>query len=275
MVFIWGLVWGSFFNVCIYRIPVGKSVVKPGSHCYSCGSPVRWYDNIPLISYVLLRGNCRYCGTHFSPRYFFVELLTGLLFLAVFISFGFRWETPVHMLFVSFLIIGTFTDIDHFIIPDRITLGGMVCAVIATGILGPHSLIAREFVLSWDLAKQLTFQWDAPGAPNPLPYYVPLLFSIFGAAFGYAMLWAVGLMGKLLFRKEAMGMGDVKLAAPLGLYLGYLGWKQVIFGGLLGFVVGGVLTVLMLRLRSADRPAETAHGPAMVAAALGVVLVLQ
>ena len=94
--FVFGTIVGSFLNVCIYRIPARKSVVYPGSHCYSCGSPVQWYDNVPLLSYVLLRGNCRHCGTHFSPRYFFVELLTGLLFLAVFISFGFRWETGHH-----------------------------------------------------------------------------------------------------------------------------------------------------------------------------------
>ncbi len=243
MVFIWGLVWGSFFNVCIYRIPVGKSVVTPGSHCYSCGSPVRWYDNIPLLSYLLLRGNCRFCGTHFSPRYFFVELLTGLLFLAVFVSFGFQWETPFHMVFVSFLIIGTFTDIDHFIIPDRITLGGMVFAIVATGLLGPHSLIAREFVLSWEMAKQLTFQWSAPDPPEAIPYYVPFLFSVFSAAFGYGMLWAVGLMGKVLFRKEAMGMGDVKLFAFLGAWLGPLNCIWILF---LSAFVGAIMGLSLL-----------------------------
>lgn len=239
LVFIWGLIWGSFFNVCIYRIPAGKSVVKPGSHCYSCGSEVAWYDNIPLLSYLVLRGNCRFCGTHFSPRYFFVELLTGLLFLAAFFVFGFTWETPFHMVFLSLLIIGTFTDIDHFIIPDRITLGGLLFAVIATGLLGNHSFIAREFGLAWELWHQVTFQWESPPPPSPLPFYLPLLYSLFSAVFGYGMLWAVGQFGKLLFRKEAMGMGDVKLFAFLGAWMGALNCIWILFlSALVGATIG-------------------------------------
>ena len=86
--FVFGCIFGSFFNVCIYRIPARKSIIRPGSHCYSCGSPIRWYDNIPIVSYLLLRGNCRDCGTHFSPRYLGVELLTGLIFLAIYLKSG-------------------------------------------------------------------------------------------------------------------------------------------------------------------------------------------
>jgi leader peptidase (prepilin peptidase)/N-methyltransferase len=243
MVFIWGLIWGSFFNVCIYRIPAGKSVVKPGSHCYSCGSTVKWYDNIPLLSYLALRGNCRHCGTHFSPRYFFVELLTGLLFLATFLTFGFQWQTPFHMIFISLLIIGTFTDIDHFIIPDGITLGGLVYAVVATGLLVNHSFIAHEFSLAWELWHQLSFQWNPQPPPDPLPWYIPLLYSIFSAAFGYGMLWAVGLFGKLLFRKEAMGMGDVKLFAFLGAWMGALNCIWILF---LSAFVGATIGLSLL-----------------------------
>lgn len=238
-VFIWGLVWGSFFNVCIYRIPAGKSVAAPGSHCYTCGSPVAWYDNIPLLSYVLLRGNCRSCGSHFSPRYFFIELLTGLLFFAAFVSFGLRWETPFHMIFISFLIIGTFTDIDHFIIPDRITLGGLAFALVVTGLLSNHSFIAREYRLSWELWQQLSFQWRPKPPPGPLPWYLPFLYSLFSAAFGYSMLWSVGLFGKLLFRKEAMGMGDVKLFAFLGAWMGALNCIWILFfSAFVGATVG-------------------------------------
>jgi len=243
MVFIWGLIWGSFFNVCIYRIPIGKSVVTPPSHCYSCGSPVRWYDNIPVISYLILRGNCRSCGTHFSPRYLFVELLTGLLFLAAFLAFGVQWQTPFHLIFISLLIVGTFTDIDHFIIPDRITLGGTLFAIIATGILGPYSFIAGELKLSWELVKQLSFQFDATPPPDPLPYYWPFLFSLFSAAFGYSMLWVVGLFGKIMFRKEAMGMGDVKLFAFLGAWMGPLCCIWILF---LSALVGAVLGLSLL-----------------------------
>ena len=86
--FVMGITWGSFFNVCVYRVPVGKSIVRPGSHCYSCGTFLKWYDNIPLLSYVLLGGNCRYCGSHFSARYFLVELLSGVLFVLTYLQFG-------------------------------------------------------------------------------------------------------------------------------------------------------------------------------------------
>lgn len=238
-VFIWGLVWGSFFNVCIYRIPAGKSTAMPGSHCYTCGSPLAWYDNIPLLSYLALRGNCRSCGSHFSPRYFFIELLTGLLFLATFVVFGFQWQTPFHMIFISLLIVGTFTDIDHFIIPDRITLGGLVFALVATGLLANHSFIAKEYVLSRELWRQLSFQWQPVPTPGPLPWYLPFLYSLFSAAFGYAMLWSVGLFGKILFRKEAMGMGDVKLFAFLGAWMGAVNCIWILFfSALVGATIG-------------------------------------
>lgn len=241
---LWGLVWGSFFNVCIYRIPAGKSVSYPGSHCYTCGSPVRWYDNIPLLSYLALGGNCRFCGTHFSPRYFFVELLTGLLFLGVYLSFGLQIQTPFHMVFVGLLIIGTFTDIDHFIIPDRITLGGLAFAVIATGALANHSFIAQEYRVAWEIWRQFSFQWDTVRLPAQLPWYLPLLYSITSAGFGYGMLWALGLFGKLLFRKEAMGMGDVKLFAFLGAWMGITSCIWILFlSALVGALMG--LSLLM------------------------------
>jgi leader peptidase (prepilin peptidase)/N-methyltransferase len=243
LVFLWGLVWGSFFNVCIYRIPVGKSVSFPGSHCYTCGSPVRWYDNIPLISYLILGGNCRFCGTHFSPRYFFVELLTGLLFLAAYLSFGLQLQTPFHMIFIGLLIIGTFTDIDHFIIPDRITLGGLAFAIVATGLLANHSFIAQEYRTATAIWHQLSFNWSAKRLPARLPIYLPLLYSLASAAFGYAMLWALGWFGKLLFRKEAMGMGDVKLFAFLGAWMGITSCIWILF---LSALVGAVMGLSLL-----------------------------
>ena len=148
---IFGLIWGSFFNVCIYRIPAGKSVVLPGSHCGNCGTFIRWYDNIPLVSYLLLRGNCRDCGMHFSARYFFVELLTGVLFLGIFLKFGVTWTLPFHLIFASLLFIGIFTDIDHFILPDRFTLGGAAYALVVALILGRHAIIADEMKLTEDI----------------------------------------------------------------------------------------------------------------------------
>lgn len=169
----------------------------------------------------------------------FVELLTGALFCAAYLSFGPQWQTPFHMVFLGLLIIGTFTDIDHFIIPDRITLGGTVFAVIATGLLARESFIADQIHLSRELWRQLTFQWDAPRASRHLPVWLPLVFSIFSAGFGYAMLWLVGLMGRLLFRKEAMGMGDVKLFAFLGAWMGPLYCIWILFvSAFVGALVG-------------------------------------
>src|SRR5690606_38420337 len=141
------------------------------------GSPVAWHGNIPILSYLMLRGNCRFCGTHYSARYLAVELLTGLLFLATFLSFGFQPATPFHMIFVAFLIIGTFTDIDHFIIPDRITIGGFVFAAITTGLLANHSFIAHQYVLTKELWDHLSFDWGARPPATPLPWYLPFLFS--------------------------------------------------------------------------------------------------
>lgn len=204
---------------------------------------VKWYDNIPLVSYVLLRGNCRSCGTHFSPRYFFIELLTGLLFLAVFLSFGMQWQTPFHMVFVSFLIIGTFTDIDYYIIPDGITVGGTVFAVVATGVLGAQSYITPQLELTWEVVKQLTFQWDAGKIAIPMPWWYPLTYSLLSAGFGYLMLWSVGLIGKLLFRKEAMGMGDVKLFAFLGAWMGALNCVWILF---LSAFIGSIFGISLL-----------------------------
>lgn len=243
LVFLWGLLWGSFFNVCIYRIPAGKSVIYPGSHCYTCGSPVRWYDNIPLLSYILLRGNCRFCGTHFSMRYFAIELLTALLFLATFLSFGFQWQTPFHLIVVSLLIIGTFTDIDHFIIPDRVTLGGLAFAVIATAVLGSHSFIAHEYRMARAIWNQLSFNWNAQPLPTVLPSWLPLVYSLASAAFGYGMLWLLGAFGKLLFRKEAMGMGDVKLFAFLGAWMGITSCIWILF---LSAFVGALMGLSLL-----------------------------
>lgn len=243
LAFLWGLIWGSFFNVCIYRIPMKKSVVHPGSHCYSCGVPVKWYDNIPVISYLMLGGNCRHCGTHFSSRYLFVELFTGLMFLAVFLVFGLQWQTPFQMVFVAFLIVGTFTDIDHFIIPDRITIGGTIFAIITTGILGLHSFMAQEITFTREFLHQFSFDYSSDRVPQTIHWYTPLLYSLIGAAFGYGLLWCIGLMGRLLFRKEAMGMGDVKLFAFLGAWMGPLNCVWILF---LSAFVGALLGISLL-----------------------------
>ncbi|HLS28424.1 MAG TPA: prepilin peptidase, partial [Opitutales bacterium] len=126
--FVFGAIVGSFLNVCIYRIPEEKSVVTPGSHC-SCGKPIAWYDNIPIVSWILLRGRARCCGRPFSIRYPFIELLTGVLFLICWWSFS-PLVAFCGMFFCALLICATFIDFDHMIIPDRFTIGGAVAGVV-------------------------------------------------------------------------------------------------------------------------------------------------
>jgi len=228
MSFIFGLIWGSFFNVCIYRIPAGKSVVTPGSHCGNCGTFIRWYDNIPLLSYLLLRGNCRSCGMHFSARYFFVELITGFLFLAVYVKFGPVIALPFHLIFVSMLFIGIFTDIDHFILPDRFTLGGAAFALVTALILGKYAVIADEYLITRKLYSSFRANFD-PQETIHLGRMAIFLFAVGSSIFGYMMLAALGIFGKIVFRKEAMGAGDLKLFAFLGAYLGAINCVLILF----------------------------------------------
>ena len=124
-VFLFGAAIGSFLNVCIYRMPIGRSIVNPPSACPSCAQPIRWFDNIPLISYLALRGKCRHCGATFTARYFLVELLTALMFLMIWIMFK-GWLAPIYWVLAAGLIAATFIDFEHFIIPNEITLGGIV-----------------------------------------------------------------------------------------------------------------------------------------------------
>lgn len=238
MAFLFGLLWGSFFNVCIYRLPINKSVVRPGSHCYSCGTFLKWHENIPVLGYIMQRGACRTCGASFSARYAGIELLSGLLFLAAFARFGFQLQTLTHLVFISLLVVGTFTDIDHFILPNGVTWGGAAFAVAVAAILGPYAFIAEQYVLAHSIYRSFSFR-TAPVDLESLPHFIPLLWSLISAAIGYGMLWAIALLGRLLFRKEAMGGGDVKLFAFLGAYMGAINCLWILFlSAVLGATVG-------------------------------------
>jgi leader peptidase (prepilin peptidase)/N-methyltransferase len=200
--FAWGAIWGSFLNVVIYRLPLDLSVVKPGSHCPACEAPIRWYDNVPIFSYFILRGRCRRCEAAFSPRYALVEATCAVLSLALFRAsvMPFDPETFVQGLvmwawlqvFVYGLIAITFIDLEHLYIPDVISL-----PLIALGVGG-------AFLIP---------------IPGPMDH---LVGALAGAGF---LLLVVG-FGWLVFRREAMGMGDVKLLSGLG---AYLGWKALPF----------------------------------------------
>ncbi len=237
---------GSFLNVCIYRIPAGKSVVRPGSHC-ACGQPVRWFDNLPILSWLLLRGRARCCGRPFSVRYPAVELLTALVFLVCALEFG-PGKALGAMLFASMLIAASFIDIDHMIIPDRFSIGGAVVGVVLS-VLVP-SLHGYTAPASVD-----------PALGHLLAGLQAGIDSVLGMFVGSALVLWIALLAEKILRKEAMGFGDVKLLGCIGAFLGWKGAVCAVFGGA---VLGVIATVLWLPFR---RSAPAAAGPAAAAPA--------
>ncbi len=203
--FVFGACIGSFLNVCIHRLPRDLSLAAPGSQCPECRSPIRWYDNIPLVSYALLGGRCRYCQGGISARYAGVEALTGLLFVWLYYWFCLRLHRPVGVFVVyaaltAALIAATFIDFDFHIIPNEITFSGIALAPAA-------SFLAPE-IHGAGLSR-----WAAVG------------HSLVGVLVGGGVVLAVALIGQVIFRKEAMGLGDVKLMAFVG---GVTGWQVAV-----------------------------------------------
>lgn len=223
-----GLVVGSFLNVCIYRVPAKKSIVFPNSYCFTCGTPIKWYDNIPLLSYVLLWGHCRTCGVRISPRYFLVELLTGIIFVLTFFKFRYTWAMAVYLVFFSMLIIATFTDFDHWIIPDSISLGGLGFALVV-------ALFA-----SW-LGTSLLISTAGPVKGQSM--FMPLLNALIGAGFGFLLLYGIAVVGSLVFGQEAMGGGDIKLFAFIG---GMVGWINAVLILALSSFLGAIIGVSLM-----------------------------
>jgi len=208
--FVFGAVVGSFLNVCIYRIPKGLSIVSPPSSCPNCGSRIPFYLNVPILAYLVLRGRCSKCSEPFSARYPIVEALTGVFAVFTFIRFGPSIETLVYFAFLSALIVITFIDLDLKIIPDVISLPGIVVG------------LAASFFLPY------------PGVVD----------SLIGAVAGGGILLLVAWGYLLATGHEGMGMGDVKLLAMIG---AFLGWKGVVvtllFGSFIGALLGAVLII--------------------------------
>ncbi len=210
-----GLVVGSFLNVCIHRIPEGISIVWPASKCAYCSKRIVWYDNIPVLSYLFLRGKCRHCQRKISAQYPIVEFLTGIVFLLLFrsvlmVSSG---TTCVYVFFIVFcclLIVGSFVDLRLHIIPNEITYTGLILAPIASILcVGLH-----------DLSGSLRFFVDSGNQ-----WIASLLASLIGIFVSGGLIFLCGVFGKLVFRKDAMGFGDVKLMGVIG---GFLGWKLAV-----------------------------------------------
>ena len=212
--FIFGALAGSFLNVCILRIPSGDSIVSPPSHCPKCKAAIAFYDNVPLLSYLILRGQCRSCSVRISPRYFVVELLTALLALALYDRFGFGFSFFVSFVFVGALIVISFIDLDVRIVPDVISLPGIV--------VGLALSVAGYFLISGESAV----------VPSPVS-------SLLGILAGGGFLLATAWIYEKITGVEGMGGGDIKLLAMIG---AFLGWQSIpltlFFASLVGSIVG-------------------------------------
>ena len=305
-IFVLGAMIGSFLNVCIVRLPDEKSVVFPGSHCGQCKKPIAWYDNIPLISWILLKGNCRNCGQKFSIRYWFVELLTGIVFVLFYWHYGLTPVLGPYLVMVSCFIVATFVDFGHRIIPDEVSIGGMF-AGIALSVVVPqlHSVNASEAALSGFIAGMVVLiclglmaiypifckhLMEEEGgdqdrgvkilvlcsllilaginmAAGHLPsniaaYLLSLSMALSGYIVGGGMIYAMGLLGDIVFKKESMGGGDVKLLAMVG---AFLGWKLAILAFFIAPFFGAIFGIAE-KFRTGD--STMAYGPFLILGSL-------
>ena len=226
IVFLYGLVFGSFLNVCIYRLPRGESVVRPRSRCPGCGNTISAWRNIPIVSFLLLRGRCGSCGSPISWRYPAVELLTGLLLVALYFRFGLTSCFIVNALFVCLVVVLVFTDLDRRILPDILTKGGLVAGILLSPLQDPSILGMELLPESFpDLVRQVGN---------------PVLSSLAGVLFGAGFLWSVAWLYLKIRKIEGMGFGDIKMIAMIGAFLGWqLTWLTILLGSLLGAVLGG------------------------------------
>ena len=254
-VFLFGLIIGSFLNVCIVRIPSGKSIVLPASACPKCGLAIRPYDNIPVVSYLLLRGKCRGCKTKISWMYPLVELLTGLLFLGCFYVFGISVETAKWAAFSAIMVVLVFTDLRERILPDVVNFTGLAIGLIFSLFTKPTDGTAL-----W-IANHL-FDY-----PPPAPV-ISLVDAILGAAVGGGLLWLVSEAYFKLRGREGMGLGDVKMMLMAGAFLGA---KRTLLTILAGSLLGSVLGVAIILARRKDADYELPFGTFLGAAALLVV----
>ncbi len=228
---VFGMVVGSFLNVCICRLPKHESIVSPPSHCPVCSYQICWYDNIPLLSYLFLRGKCRGCGTSISLQYPLVELLNGVLTLLLFLRFGPTLVCAVLFMFCSALVVITFIDIEHQIIPDEISLPGIVAGFILSFFIPGHG-------------------W---------------LNSLLGILLGGGSLLLVASVYQRLTGKDGMGGGDIKLLAMMG---AFLGWKAVPFIIFASSLIGSIIGVSIMLLQKKDSKLAIPFGPYLAFAAV-------
>ena len=250
LVFALGSVVGSFLNVCIYRLPRDRSVVSPPSHCPKCGARLRAADLVPLLSFLALARKCRSCGNPIPWRYFLVELITGLVFVLVWIVSGPGPQVLPAWIFSSTMIAVVFTDLDHMIIPDKLVLGALAAALLSEALL-----VAR--------ATTPLLSVPVPGTDSALPRFLA------GGGLGVAAFVFIRAFSQLLFRREGMGLGDLKLAGAIGAMLGPA-HALLSFGLAIG--VGAMLGVALLLLRLRRRMEYLPFGPFLALSSLTVLL---
>lgn len=236
---LFGLIVGSFLNVCVYRLPRGESIVKPRSHCPECGRALPWNENIPVISYIFLRGKCSGCGKHISFIYPVVEILTAAIAVVLYVFFGLSPRAAIYFVLFSALIIATFTDFERQEIPDVITLPGIAAGLLAVSIF-PELLTGTRLEA--------------------------VINSILGILVGGGSLYILGFVGEIIFRKESMGGGYIKLLAMIG---AFLGWKLTLLTFFLAPFFGS-FTGLILKIREGKEVIP--YGPYLSLAALISVL---
>jgi leader peptidase (prepilin peptidase)/N-methyltransferase len=233
LVVIFGLIVGSFLNVCISRLPRGRSIVRPRSRCPKCGQPISAFDNIPVLSFIILKGRCRSCHERISPQYPIVEITSSLLLLLAYRKFGLTLQFAGYGYFMLALLVIFATDAMERVIPDRVTYPSIVIGL-------AFSALNREIVS-----------------------------GLTGAAAGFALLLLVAWFGRFLFRKEAMGGGDVKLAAMIG---AFLGWRMLLVSLFLAFFTGALVGVVIMLVRGRGKGSEVAFGPFMAVGAVAALL---
>lgn len=223
-VFLFGLIIGSFLNVLIYRLPKHESIIHPGSHCPYCGKPIKFYDNIPVISYLILKARCRYCKSKISLRYPIVELITGIIFACIFLKYGFSIDTIVLLILSASLIAITFIDLDQRIIPNAISYPGIIMGFVSS------------FFVSLN---------------NPVS-------SIIGLLTGSGILFLTAFVYKSITGIEGMGMGDVKLMGMIG---AFLGWEASIFTIVTSALIGSIVGIGLMIFAGKGKRFAIPYGP--------------
>lgn len=240
IVFIFGLILGSFANVCIYRMPRDLSIIKPNSHCTSCNNFIKWYDNIPILSYIFLRGKCRNCGSKISFIYPTIEFICGLLFVSMYYLYDFSYILFPFCLLVFCLLVITIIDFQFQIIPDEISFFLIILGL----------LVSFFNVTLGDTIGQR------------------ILNSILGFLAGGGSLLIVAIVGKWIYGKDAMGGGDIKIMAGVG---AFLGWDKVLLAIFIACLIGSIVGICLMLLKKIARKQEIPFGPYLAVSSFAVL----